>query len=221
MPPARVEYILRQVCESLDEAHAAGLVHRDIKPANILLCRYGRRHDFVKVLAFGLAALAPGAGDTPERLSADTAAAGTPAYLAPETVTRLHPVDERTDLYAVGCVAFWLLTGRLPFERPTAMATILAHVNDPASPPSSLTSQAVPPALDAVVLACLAKDPGARPPSAASLAARLSASVEHAGWGEAEADAWWASHAPTRSPVDPTVTVGSGTMTVGVSTLQR
>ncbi|MEZ5285895.1 MAG: serine/threonine-protein kinase [Vicinamibacterales bacterium] len=150
MPAARVAFLLRQVCESLQEAHAAGLVHRDIKPANIFLCRYGLRHDFVKVLDFGLVALESGAAGA----AVEGGTAGTPAYLAPETITSPDRVDARADIYGIGCVAYWLLTGRAPFERPTARETILAHVNDTPTPPSRAAGISVPAALEATVLAC-------------------------------------------------------------------
>jgi serine/threonine-protein kinase len=198
MPPDRVVFLLRQVCDSLAEAHAAGLVHRDIKPANIFLCRHGLRFDFIKVLDFGLVALGQELEHADPKLTAEGVAAGTPAYLAPEMVASRGAVDGRTDLYALGCVAYWLLAGRPPFERETAMATILAHVNDTPLPPSSASEIAIPAALEAVVLQCLEKKPDARPSSAGQLALSLEAATASGSWDQERAAKWWESHKPVR-----------------------
>ncbi len=173
LPAARVVHILLQVCESLEEAHSNGLVHRDIKPANIHLGRLGLRDDFVKVLDFGLVrsmagpseeSLADAAGMTP----------GTPAYMAPE-MAHDQTVDGRADLYSLGCVAYYLLTGHLVFEGDTPLQTILKHLQHPPVPPSQRTDQPIPAELEALVLACLEKRPDDRPRSAAELAERLAA----------------------------------------------
>src|SRR5215831_7449689 len=189
LPAARVIYILRQVCESLEEAHARGLVHRDIKPANIHVGRLGRRHDFVKVLDFGLVksvALASGQ----QSLETGTGTMpGTPAYLAPEMALG-GTIDGRTDLYCLGCVAYYALTGHLVFEANTAIEAIAKHLHEEPVAPSRRTELPVPPALDRLVLACLAKKPGDRPPDAETLA-RLLASIEVEPWGEAQAKRWW------------------------------
>jgi serine/threonine-protein kinase len=197
LPPARVIHILLQVCESLEEAHRAGLVHRDIKPANIHVGRLGLRDDFVKVLDFGLVrpvdptptqdSMATIAGQTP----------GTPAYMAPE-MALAERVDARTDLYALGCVAYFLLTGRLVFEADTAYQMIARHLESVPQPPSFRTDNHVPRALDDLVLHCLAKEPDDRPRSAAELAQRLAA-IDVLAWGGDEAARWWAARrAPTR-----------------------
>jgi len=170
---ARVVHILRQVCESLEEAHSYGLVHRDIKPANIHLGRLGLRDDFVKVLDFGLVRSI--AGPSEESLTgAAGMTPGTPAYMAPE-MAHDRMVDGRADLYSLGCVAYYLLTGHLVFEGETPLQTILKHLQQPPEPPSRRTSLPIPPALEVLVLACLAKRPDERPRSAAELAARLGA----------------------------------------------
>ncbi len=167
----RVIHILRQVCESLEEAHSYGLVHRDIKPANIHLGRLGLRDDFVKVLDFGLVrsfggpredSLTGAAGMTP----------GTPAYMAPE-MAHDRTVDGRADLYSLGCVAYYLLTGRLVFTGDTPLQTVLKHLQQAPEPPSRAGGRPIPPALDELVLACLAKRPEERPPSAAEISRRL------------------------------------------------
>lgn len=189
-PPNRVIHILLQVCESLEEAHARGLVHRDIKPPNIHIGRLGLRHDFVKVLDFGLVKPVATAGETGHSLG--TAAGmtpGTPAYMAPEMALG-DQVDGRADLYALGCVAFYLLTGKPVFEATSALQSIARHLNDVPVPPSELAGQPIPPDLDRVVLALLAKRPADRPGSAAEVARCLSA-IDLAPWGEAQAAEWW------------------------------
>ena len=112
-PPARVVYILRQVCRSLADAHNHGMIHRDIKPTNIFLCRMGNEYDFAKVLDFGLVKVLE--SDEPQMTVAN-ATTGTPAYMAPELAMGAPDIDGRTDLYGLGCVAYWLLTGSLVFE---------------------------------------------------------------------------------------------------------
>jgi hypothetical protein len=180
LPAARVVRILRQVCESLEEAHDAGLVHRDVKPANIHLGRVGRQTDFVKVLDFGLVKSVTGADGEDSLASVAGLAVGTPAYMAPEMVHG-EAVDGRADLYSVGCVAYFLLTGRLVFQGGSAMQTVLLHVQQPPVAPSERTGNPVSPALDRLVLACLAKQPADRPQTAAELAAALAAVPEGKG----------------------------------------
>ena len=197
VPAARVIYILRQVCDSLEEAHSAGLVHRDIKPANIHLGRLGLHHDVVKVLDFGLVksvaseeseqTLGTAAGLTP----------GTPAYLAPE-IARGEAFDGRADLYALGCVGYYLLTGQLVFEATNSLQMITKHVGETPIPPSQRTELPVPPELERVILRCLAKQPRDRPATAGELSSAL-ASVNGKPWGEAQAQQWWNAHAPRTS----------------------
>ncbi|MDH3495546.1 MAG: serine/threonine protein kinase [Gemmatimonadota bacterium] len=194
MPPERVVHVLRQACESLEEAHARGVIHRDIKPANIYLCRRALEHDVVKVLDFGLVRHLARPDGAEGRLTRAEVVAGTPAYLAPELALGVDDVDGRADLYALGCVGFWLLTGRPVFEAPTAPALIVAHAREQPPRPSTYTELAVPPELDQIVLDCLAKDPSDRPQTAARLAARLDAvPVEHP-WTQERAVAWWTAH---------------------------
>jgi len=191
-----VIFLLRQLCESLEEAHAAGLVHRDIKPANVVLCRHGLRHDFVKVLDFGLVALGPETVDP--KLTGEGNFAGTPAYLAPEMATGSANIDGRADIYAIGCVAHWLLTARPPFERETPMATVLAHLNDAPDAPSLGSELPIPAALDALVLQCLEKRPQDRPTSVAELSQRLNEVHDTEGWSQEQARRWWQTHDPSR-----------------------
>jgi hypothetical protein len=195
VPPERAISLLVQVCHSLGEAHEAGLTHRDIKPANVYACRYGREVDFVKVLDFGMVMSSEGEG-TDARLTGDRSVWGTPAYMAPEQVIGDRPVDARTDVYAVGCVGYWLLTGQLVFTGRTAMEIMMQHTHEPPVPPSERTELAIPPALDVLLVSCLAKKPDERPASADALAAALSAIATPTPWTAARAREWWDLHHP-------------------------
>jgi eukaryotic-like serine/threonine-protein kinase len=190
LPPERVVHLLRQVCESLEEAHVSGLVHRDIKPANIHVGRVGLHYDFVKVLDFGLVKSVVGeAGDGDSLASAAGLTPGTPTYMAPE-MAHGDSVDGRADLYSLGCVAYYLLTGSLVFEADTPIGVILKHIEQAPVPPSERTELPIPPALERLVLACLAKRPADRPQTAGELARALAA-IETGSWGEEEAMEWW------------------------------
>ncbi len=201
MPAARVIHILRQACHSLSEAHERGMVHRDIKPANIFICRYGREYDFVKVLDFGLVKhVGDEAARRPE-LTEVGVFAGTPAYGSPEAITGDRgAIDARSDVYALGCVAYWLLTGRTVFEAETAMLMLVQHVRQPPEPPSRHTELAVPPALDELVLECLRKDKAERPRTVDVLDARLGAIDSGAAWTQTQAREWWDLHLPAGAP---------------------
>ena len=190
MPSARAIHILRQVCESLEEAHVAGLVHRDVKPANIHVGRLGLRYDWVKVLDFGLVkSVAAASGDSLATAAGHTP--GTPAYMAPE-MALAETVDGRADLYALGCVAYFMLTAHAVFEASTPYQMIAKHLQEPPVPPSRRLRCPVEPGLEQVVLACLAKAPVDRPPSAAALARRL-AELPIDPWTEDQAKGWWMS----------------------------
>jgi serine/threonine-protein kinase len=194
VPAARTIHILRQICDSLAEAHSRGLTHRDIKPRNILLCRLGWTFDFVKVLDFGLVKMHDSRTQT--QLTQEGHAAGTPAFMAPEVALGKFDVDPRADLYGLGCVAYWLLTGQLVFPEPAAAAMIVAHVQATPAPPSSRTDNAVPPCLEQLVLECLRKDRTARPQSAREIARRLDACDCGGPWTAALAEDWWRLHLP-------------------------
>jgi serine/threonine-protein kinase len=192
LPASRVIHLLKQVCHSLSEAESHGLVHRDIKPANIFLCRYGEDYDFVKVLDFGIVKASP---DSPtpisnQNLTADNALHGTPAFMAPEQVMG-EAVDGRADIYATGCVAYWLLTGQLVFDAPSPMGLLVHHTQSKPRRPSTRTELAIPTALDDLVLSCLAKDPAERPRSARELARRLSLLPGAGEWNDERAREWW------------------------------
>jgi serine/threonine-protein kinase len=203
MEPRRAVYVLRQVCHSLGEAHGRGLVHRDIKPANIFLCRLGPDDDFVKVLDFGLVKHTTAAAMT--ALTAAGNVAGTPAYMAPEIAVASPDIDGRADIYSLGCVAYFLVTGHPVFTAETAIATALAHVNNQPVPPSARSSFRIPELLDTLILQCLAKDPAARPASASDLASRLMASLPMDAWTADAARVWWDQHRineARRAPLD-------------------
>jgi serine/threonine-protein kinase len=189
LPASRVIHILRQVCDSLEEAHATGLVHRDIKPANIHLGRVGLRNDFAKVLDFGLVkAVADESVEDTLATSPGQMSPGTPAYMSPEMALG-ERVDGRADIYALGCVAYFLLTGRLVFEAERAFQMIAKHLQATPVPPSQRALQ-VPVPLERLILSCLAKDPKDRPQSAAEFARAL-ALIDVEPWSEEQAAHSW------------------------------
>ena len=196
-PPGRVVQVLQQVCKSLEEAHQAGLIHRDIKPTNIFLCRLGVECDFAKVLDFGLVKSSVDEGAV--RMTVEGVATGTPAYMPPEIAMGNEHIDGRADLYSLGCVAYWLLTGTLMFEEKSPMAMILAHVQTKPVPPSKRTMAVIPAALERVVMACLAKNPEDRPQSAEALARMLNECRNACNWTQADAELWWRNHLPKGS----------------------
>ncbi len=192
LPPARVRYLLRQVCDSLQEAHDKGLVHRDVKPANILTCRLGGEYDFAKVLDFGLAKHSePELAEQDAKLTREGMVIGTPAYMPPETITQ-GISDARSDIYALGCVMYWTLTGGLVFEGSAAMSMVVRHTQEAPERPSRRSKASIPQCMDRIVLACLEKDPAARPQSAAEVKHLLDACELDDTWTEADAKEWWA-----------------------------
>lgn len=187
LPPGRVIYLLQQACAALAEAHAEGLVHRDLKPANIFAAYIGRRHDVAKLLDFGLVKEVAG-GDV--ALSAAGAVYGTPQYMAPEQAAGDGALDHRADLYALGGIAYYLLTGRPPFEGENAVAVIIAHARDPV-PPLSRHCPEVAADLEQVVLRCLAKSPADRYQDAETLGQALALCGAAREWDEHQATRWW------------------------------
>jgi tRNA A-37 threonylcarbamoyl transferase component Bud32 len=209
LPAERVVHLLRQVCAALQDAHANGLVHRDIKPANVVVSRAGTTFDFAKVLDFGLVKLdSPrGAGKDAITLSAEGNWSGTPGYMAPEMVLGAADTDHRVDLYALGCVAYWLLTGRMVFEGENAMQVMLKHVQAEPERPSLRTEQPIPAALEELVMDCLEKDPGRRPASAEVVRGRLDAVPLSSVWTAERAEQWWAMHRPKAGDARPVADV--------------
>jgi eukaryotic-like serine/threonine-protein kinase len=196
VPAERAVYLLCQICHSLSEAESCGLVHRDIKPANIFLCRYGEDCDFVKVLDFGLVKAFDESGDDGPALTRENVVHGTPAFIAPEQALGRAGIDARVDIYATGCVAYWLLTGQLVFTADNTMGLLLHHVHTAPTPPSTRTELPIPSALDRLVLSCLAKNPAERPQSARELSRLLSEIDEASGWTADRAREWWARNQP-------------------------
>ncbi len=192
MPPARVVHTLRAIAGSLSEAHERGLVHRDVTPANIMLCRKGGLYDVPKLLDFGLIK------DTRATDTRDLTRAlrilGTPAYMAPERIEQPGNADPRADLYALGAVGFFALTGKPPFEGETDLALAYRVVNTPAPRVGSLAPHPVPAALEELIARCLAKSPHERPTSAAEVAAVLDRLVVELPWTNPQAREWWDAH---------------------------
>jgi hypothetical protein len=195
--PGRAVRILRQVCAALYEAHGIGLIHRDIKPANILLCERGGYPDIAKVLDFGLVREITGSSDP--RLTAEGVLHGTPQYLAPETIQNADNVDARSDLYSLGAVAYFLLTGTPVFSGRGPLELIHHHLQTEPESLSRRLGKPIPPKLEAVVLSCLAKDPDQRPESARALADALHACDDVVPWDEVDARRYWRERAMRKS----------------------
>jgi tRNA A-37 threonylcarbamoyl transferase component Bud32 len=204
VPPERAVHFLRQICASLAEAHEAGLIHRDVKPANLYVCRYGREVDFIKVLDFGLVKQERAPEEGGDKLTVgDMSPGGTPSFMSPEQALGDGEVDGRSDIYAVGCVAYWLLTGSLVFKGTTPIETIVLHVNREPEPPSRRTGRPIPSDLEAIVLACLAKQPADRPQTADELAARLESVRTMDEWTPLRARDWWDVNRPGADVAEP------------------
>jgi eukaryotic-like serine/threonine-protein kinase len=195
-PPGRVAHILAQAARALAEAHSIGLIHRDVKPANIFLTVRGGIHDFVKVLDFGLVKEMGAADPT---ITSPNTIAGTPLYMAPETIAKPETVDASVDVYALGAVGYYLLTGEPPFTGPNAIEVYHGHLHVVPPIPSKRLGRAVPGELESIVMDCLAKAPAERPPSANDLAERLEAVMADHPWTASDAKAWWAARRAPRN----------------------
>jgi serine/threonine protein kinase len=189
VPPPRAIHLLRGACESLTEAHERGLIHRDIKPANIFTCAMGLTHDFVKVLDFGLVKQVVTDGAT--SLTAEGAIPGSPAFLPPEAAT--GDMTAKADVYALGCVAYWLLTANYVFNGVTALEMMVGHVHVQPTRPSERTHQTIPEDLEKLVLDCLNKKPTERP-TMKQVGERLASCAANTPWTASDAEAWWAAH---------------------------
>jgi eukaryotic-like serine/threonine-protein kinase len=192
-PGERVAHLLGQACHSLHEAHSRSFVHRDVKPANLFTCRCGQDFDFAKVLDFGLVLdRHPPAED----LEHEERLVGTPAVMAPEMVRFEAPVDARADIYALGCVAYWLLTGKQVFEAETRHDMLIMHAHQKPTPPSKRLGSPVQPELEAVVMACLDKNPNHRPQTAVEVGETLAAIRFEHPWTPERARLWWRTNMP-------------------------
>ena len=212
LEPARAIHILTQVCGALAEAHALGLIHRDIKPANIVLTDRVDQPDVVKVVDFGLVkSLDPGEGEL------TTSVTGTPMFMAPEAITSPDSVDARADLYALGAVAYFLITGKHVFEAPTVVEVCSRHLSDIPVSPSDRIGKPVPRDLEAIILACLSKAPNARPASAAALRTALLACDDAAGYDVAAAQVWWRDRgSKLRASAKAARAKSTGVLTMGI-----
>jgi serine/threonine-protein kinase len=190
MDPPRVIHILAQVSGALSEAHLSGLIHRDIKPANIVLIERRDEPDVVKVVDFGLVkTLNPGQGEI--GITQVNSITGTPMYLAPEAISAPETLDGRSDLYSLGAVMYFMLTGQHVFSGSTVVEVLTKHMLETPVPPSTRVGRDVPADLEALVMACLAKDRNARPSSAATLRDALLACEDARRYDVAKAREWW------------------------------
>jgi hypothetical protein len=196
LPEGRVIHILRQVCGSLAEAHTQGLVHRDIKPANIFLTQRGGIPDFVKVLDFGLVKARKLEGQM--ELTGATVTLGTPLYMSPEAVEHPDRVEARSDLYSLGCVGYYLLTGETVFAGLSVGEVLMQQVRSVPERPSVRLRQPVSADLEDLLMSCLAKKAEERPPSAEALEAALAACASAAVWNREQASVWWCKHIPLK-----------------------
>jgi serine/threonine-protein kinase len=212
MPAARVVHLLSQCCGALAEAHGIGLIHRDVKPANVVLCRRGGEDDVAKLMDFGLVM-----DVSPEAARLDEGGpCGTPLTMAPEVILR-RPVSPATDLYSLGAVGCFLLTGQPLFDVAGPGEFLGAHLREEPRRPSA-SVPGVPADLEEVLLRCLRKDPGARFPDAAALREALLSCADAGRWGRADAKRWWDRHGASLGPGDEGAGAGAGTGGAGVTT---
>jgi serine/threonine-protein kinase len=190
LPPERVVHLLLQTCGALQEAHSIGLIHRDIKPANVFASQRGGVFDVVKLLDFGL--VKEGAEPSPEAVAKPGSFSGTPLYMSPEQATTYENVDRRADIYSLGAVAYYLLTGQPPFAGKNILELLAAHRNSDVAPPSKFNA-AIPADLDQIVLKCLAKNASERFQDADEMRNELEKCSCANQWGPREAANWWRS----------------------------
>jgi serine/threonine-protein kinase len=206
LPPERTVHFLRQICGPLQEAHSIGLIHRDIKPSNVITCTRGGVHDVAKLLDFGLVhGLGPSLRKTGDRLTIQGTILGSPPFMSPEQSAGKDRVDPRTDIYSMGTLGYYLLTGQAPFVRETAMEMLMCHVYEPVPPPSELRPD-VPLDLQQVILRCLEKDPARRYPDAESLEQALAQCQSADLWTRQDAAEWWLKHdepSASATPAEP------------------
>jgi serine/threonine-protein kinase len=223
LPAGRVIHLLDQVAGALQEAHGIGLIHRDIKPANIFLTQQGGVPDVAKVLDFGLVkqlSRATAEGPTVRALTHDDTISGTPMYMAPEAITSPAQIDARTDLYSLGAVGYYLLTGKDVFTGRNALEICGHHLHSLPTPPSQCLERPIAADLERLILDCLEKDPARRPPDAGTLQSRLRACADALSWSEQEARRWFHEHGGALRGRQ-TRAVVSGTATIAVDLGQR
>jgi serine/threonine-protein kinase len=192
LSPERVVYLVRQVCGALNEAHSVGLVHRDIKPANILVCQVGGMYDVAKLLDFGLVRV-HNMSDDNQSLTGAGNIAGTPAFMSPEQAAGAGEVDQRSDIYSLGAVAFFLLTGPPPFVHSTSVQTMAAHLSEAVVPPDELNPE-IPADVAHVVMRCLEKEPSRRFPDVVAVDSALAGCACGGLWSGEQAAEWWKSN---------------------------
>ncbi len=186
---SRVIFILQQICSSVAEAHQNGLIHRDIKPHNIMICeRGGQMYDFVKVLDFGLAKQINGSEIA---LTAKGMIIGTAHYFSPEAISAPENVDKRSDIYSMGALGYYLLTGKHVFKGKNSLQICQAHIKTPPTPPSKRIKEHISKDLEEIILDCLAKDPKLRPQNVEDLRERLSHCQKTGEWGHSQAKEFW------------------------------
>lgn len=206
MPAARAVYLLRQVCQALREAHSIGLIHRDIKPSNVLACERGKMYDVAKLIDFGLVKSLDLSGDP--KMTRDGSFTGSPTFMSPEQAAGRPQIDARSDIYNVGAVAYFLITGQRLFDRESILQLMHAHAYEPVVFAPEF-DKAVPSDLRAVVLRCLDKDPDRRYQDAASLDKALAVCACARQWSAERAEEWWAQHCDKIIPVCSSETVDS------------
>lgn len=215
LPTTRAIHFLKQVCNALAEAHSQGLIHRDIKPANIFAARRGGMYDVAKLLDFGLVRqtkLATGDDDTSIDLNHEQSITGSPLYMAPEQARGAVP-DARSDIYSLGAVGYYLVTGRPPFVGDNPMQIVLSHARDMPDKPSTINAD-IGPQLDEIIMACLSKDPNDRPADVDTLRRALKACEVGDRWNSADSATWWGDHGcPIKKQLDGQVLQGK--LTVG------
>jgi serine/threonine-protein kinase len=193
LEPARVVHFLRQMCAALNEAHSIGMIHRDIKPSNVIACQRGGVHDVVKLLDFGLVQPFGLPAQEGQKLTIQGTILGSPPFMSPEQAVGNGQLDARSDIYSLGAVAYFLLTGQPPFPRDTSMQILMAHVYEPVTPLHELRRD-LPADLEEVVLKCLKKNPSQRYPDVETLDQALAACQCAAGWTRPCAADWWKKH---------------------------
>jgi serine/threonine-protein kinase len=200
LPAERVIHLISQACDSLGEAHLAGLVHRDVKPSNIVACRMGLKVDYVKVLDFGL--VKHDQKNSELDITQAGSVSGTPSYMAPESVSGIGSVGPQADVYAIGCVAYWLLTGQTVFKAANPTMMMMQHVSSAPVPPSLKSPHPVPRDFEEIVMRCLSKDAADRPSDAAALAELLQKCRVPMPWTDARAHEWWEGLRTAEIPVE-------------------